>query len=221
MPINGLALAKFISVDSTGQQAVNTFHIVDETQSSPPDLSHLQGLANDLWSDFHTPYQALLTPGQTLTTCQVSQVRDPTVAPPEPLLEAQAVGNIVGIRTVTGNPSPRPVCALLQFRTPVTSRSFRGHMFLPPALSQASYNGDLFAGGSEAYWQAALTLQALFTNGTATGGTRWGGTTLANYFLCVYSRKIELTHGTSVALVTTVTLSNKVRWLRSRARGTT
>jgi hypothetical protein len=94
-------------------------------------------------------------------------------------------------------------------------------MFLPPALSQASYANDLFVMGSEAYWQAALTIQALMTNGMATGGSHWSGSVIGTYDLCVYSHKIQLQHGQSVALVTSVTLSNKVRWLRSRARGTT
>ena len=148
-----------------------------------------------------------------------TQVRDPKITPPEVVLQAQHPLSVSGVRTASTNFSPQPACALINFRTAVASRRFRSWMFLPPAMDSGSLLGDNFQ-TTNAYWTSCVTLNSAYTTGTANAATRWTGTTLTNYSLCCYSKRAELLSTDSVALILSTSLSKRVRWLRSRQRGT-
>jgi len=221
MPINGLASIQILATDPIGQTTSNTFHVVDESASSPPDLGHLQGIVNDLTTMIGNTWPLMLVTGSTLQSVTARQVRDVTVVPKEDILEYSHAFGTAGGRTVTGNQLPRQVCALMQFRSTVASRRFRSHNFLPPSFSEASVSGDMFVGGSESYWSQCQGWRANLATGLASAATRWSGSTITNYSLCSFSNAAQRLHIPSVALTSALVLSPNVRWLRSRARGTT
>jgi len=219
MPINGLAHIAFSGLLPSGQAWVNTFYVVNENETSPPTIAHLQGLADDLAPVFTTPYQGNLVSGASFTLIRATQVRDPKITPAEVVLQAQHPLSVSGVRTASTNFSPQPACALINFRTAVASRRFRSWMFLPPAMDSGSLLGDNFQ-TTNAYWTSCVTLNSAYTTGTSIAATRWTGTTLTNYSLCCYSKRAELLSTDSVALILSTSLSKRVRWLRSRQRGT-
>jgi|SRR5215471_431678 len=221
MPINGLASVNILASDPVGQTTSNTFHVVNESSSDPPDLAHLKGIADDLTTMVTNTWPLMLVVGSSLNSITVRQVRDVTVTPKEDVLEfSKALGN-AGARTVTGNQLPRQVCALMQFRSVVASRRFRSHNFLVPCFSEAAVNGDVFAGGSESYWSNINGWKSNLATGLADAPTRWSGTTISQYSLCNFSNKAQSFHLPSVALTSALIISPKVRWLRSRNKGTT
>ena len=221
MPINGLASIQLLSHDSTGQVSSNTFHVVDESQSTPPDLGHLQGIANDFHIVIQAAYPGMLPTTSSWDSITVRQVRDNTVTPKEALLEYSRAEGVPGTRSLSANLLPRQACALLQLRSVVASRRFRSHLFMPPAFNQAAVTGDMLTGTGNEYWNAVNNFRAALASGLASATARWSGSTLSNFSVCSFSNAAQLQHVASVALTSAVVIAPDVRWLRSRRRGTT
>lgn len=217
MLFNGLAKIQIASSMASGQAVLNTFYVSDTALGHPPALADLSGLCTDLHTFLGTQYRAVLTTGDTLVEYRAYQVADPT--DPEPVLEASDAIALAGTRTVSSDPSPQSLCALLSLKTPNASRRFRGHLFMPPAKDASALIADGFK-PSQAYMVAVNALQTKFRAGNGPTPT-WTGTTLSNYGLVVYSHRAASLGDPSVALTNNVTNNASAHWLRSRERGTT
>jgi len=220
MPINGLALIRIHSTLDNGQAVINGLHVVNESEGSPPDLGKLQGIADDFATLAVTPYKAMLVTSATMDQITVTQVPDPKVTPAEVVLGASHPVGGGGTRTAgIGTPGPREACALISLKTAAASRRFRGHNFVPPAQDSAPMFGEVWT-GSVPYTTAINGWVTFLRTGAGPAGPTWTGSTLSSYQLACYSRIAELQSVQSVALVMTVTTDLRIRWLRSRMRGT-
>lgn len=212
--VNGVASCTFLSTLAGGQAVSNTFHITNEG-SSPPDLATLNQLATDLAAWFTVTYKAMMTSGDTFNTITVRQVPDP--AAPAPYEQAQVTVNVVGTHSGTGSISPDSACGVLKLKTAFASRNSRGHLFLPPNKIASEFNGDLYNAGS-AYMTNGAALAAKFAAGASLSPT-WTGTDLPSWFLCIYSKALQLRSEPSVFVCNAAVMDTKVHWLRSRERG--
>jgi hypothetical protein len=220
MPLDGLASVQLLSHDGQGQEISNTFFVSDETASAEPSLAELTGIAADFAALAVTPYKALLHTSNTFDLIKVSQVADPTVTPPEVVMAAvHGVGG-AGTRTTSTLPvTPKEMTGLLKLTTPNASRRFRGHLFLPAFLdSQAFANDSLDQ--SSVWWTAANAFRLVLDSGRVDATPRWSGATISKYSLVCFSRAAAKLGQASVANVSQTSLSTKVRWLRSRNKGT-
>jgi hypothetical protein len=105
----------------------------------------------------------------------------------------------------------------VSLKTPVASRRFRGHNFLPPIMDVASLSGNNLD-TSAAYWTAAAAYVAKLQTGCAPTVT-WTGTNLSAWRLSIYSKKAASLSLPQNADVQLCQLKNKVSFLRSRERG--
>lgn len=214
--LNGIAKVSMVSHLGSGQTIVNTVHIAKAGLGTPPTITQLSDLAAQ-WSTYFAPtYEALLTTQDTFDRIQVSQVPDPA-APTAPLEAVQLV-NAGGGRTPGGAQVPDSLCAVLSLKTTIASRRFRGHLFMPPVINNASVASGNNVGTSGAYYTALSNFAARL----ATGGTlapTWTGAELSTWVLVVYSRVAAAAALAYDTPVFAVTISPKFHWLRSRERG--
>lgn len=214
---HGLVKCQILAHQGNLQQSSNTFYISNPSASAAPDFTELTQLATDLDTFFSATYKTILGATATLDSIVTRSVADPT--DPGVPIEATRVVSLAGTRSLTGGQAPQPLCGLINLATPNASRRFRGHMFLPPLLTQASLAGDVL-NTSDAYYTAATAIRDKFRAGYVASRT-WTGSSLSNYNLVVYSHKAASLSLPSVANVSFVGVRNKVSFLRSRQRGTT
>lgn len=216
--IPDLAKVTFLSNYENNQAVSNTFHIVNPGLGHEPSLPDLVQLGADLQSWFTTTYRAMLKTTSTWQSITVSQVPD-AIGGTTPLAAATIV-NLAGTGGALGaNHGPDSITGVLQFKTPATSRRFRGHIFLPGPRDPAQAQTNLWDPAGS-YTTASAALGAKFLAGCAPTAT-WTGTALASYFLCIYSKAADLAGVTFIAECTNVHFDTKVHWLRSRERGVT
>jgi hypothetical protein len=214
--VPGLARVAIKSTVQGGQAVNNTFYISDGS-ANIPDLSKLTNLATDLDAFFTTTYRVLLTTNGILQNYTVSQVSDPL----DPSPYVQYVKNIAlaGTRTEPSSHAPNQLCAVASLKTALVGRRYRGHLFLPPSLDQASISGTGFSSGN--YLTAVNNFVAKLVNGTAAPTPTWTGSTLSGWTLAVFSRTAAAAGQNPVfAYCTAVVQNGSIHWLRSRARGT-
>jgi hypothetical protein len=207
----------FLATGDDDQAIRNTFHVHNATDDIS-DQATLAGTAVDVYDYFKTTYRAMLTDGMTFEGVSVSQVVNP--ADPGEYLTQQHLEPVAGTRTGGSTTCPQEICAVLSEATPVSSRRFRGHMFLPPARLIAALSGSGFATGN-AYWTAVSNFRSTFEDGM-TGTATWTGTYLSHAELVCYSQRAA-TVGSDIVWVGigSVSVRNRAHWLRSRGRGTT
>jgi hypothetical protein len=215
---NGLAQAQILSTLVDGQRVSNTFYLSHAGAGAPPDLPALTQLGTDLNAWLGTQYIGVLPTNATFDSITVRQVANPTS--PTIVLESTHLNGSNGTRAVaSGDATPKSLCALIKLRTPNASRNFRGHLFMPPIQISVGLAGNVFIAGS-AYISAIDALVTKLAAGALASPT-WTGTELSNYGLVIYSKTLALRALPSVALCNQVAHDLRVRWLRSRERGTT
>lgn len=214
-PFAGIAQVQIQSHMADGQAVVNSVHITDPGLGVAPDLPTLTALATEWWTYFSTTYTALAPTTMTIDQIVTRQVEDPTS--PGVILEAAHPVGTAGSRGTGARQGPQSLCGVASFKTPVASRRFRGHNFLPPILDVASLSGNSLD-GSAAYQTAAAAYVARLQTGCAPTVT-WTGTNLSAWRLSIYSRTAASLGLPQNADVQLVTLKSKVSFLRSRERG--
>jgi len=220
VPLPGLAQFQLLSVLDSGQHVVNTFHVVKPAQSTPPDLGQLGALAFEFNQWIGQTYLNLCSNRSTFTSITTQQVRDPKVIPTDVVLEYEFSIGARGTRPDgSGTVSAQEICGLIQYKTPNASRRFRGHNFLPPCLDDKAYSSESLLPAST-YGVATTAWVAKLAAGVIDAQTRWTGGELSGWSLCCYSRAAAVQDLPYVANVSKVLASTRLRWLRSRARGT-
>jgi len=218
MPLfNGLAKINIIAGPDTGQLSSNTFYLSHAGAGSPPDLTELTGLVNDLNTWINSTYRAIFPSTRFLQSISAEQVSDPTA----PVVQEKYLLTVhqAGTRAPTGTSVPESLCAVIRLRTPNASRNFRGHNFMPPMTTYASLSGNLL-NTSDSYYTSILAYVAKLAAG-ASPSPSWTGSTLSNYGLVIYSKTLAKLAQPSVALCNAVVIDGLVHFLRSRERGTT
>jgi hypothetical protein len=198
-----------------GQTISNTYH-VSRPSGSAPDLATLQGLADDWVTYFSATYRATLATQFVWDSIIARQVVDPTSV--DIRLEATHITNLAGTRGSVTHGVPASICALVSMKSPIASRRARAHVFMAPAYNAADLNGDNFLGAA-----SYLTNIDAYVAKLATGCSpvpTWTGSTLSGWYLAQYSRAAALQSLAHAYACTAVVRSAKVRWLRSRERGT-
>jgi hypothetical protein len=158
------------------------------------------------------PYGACITPDWTIQPVEVIDEKDPLH--PNAVRDAAVAGNPTpGTRFAppANEVVPIEMCGMATLRTAHIGRSFRGRLFMPPVWSDASIDNGVLAGSQLQHYQdlvAAIPLQPDIQLGQNPGGAN----------LVVYSRTRRALNADPYAEhVTSITLANTVRWLRSRA----
>jgi len=216
-PLSDIVRVQFKSlVSPISQTCLNTFHI-GKAGSGIPSLATMTALATELQTAFTSTYRGMLRTADSWQSIIVSQIADPL--DPDPEVRFEKTVNLAGTRTNPATTVPDAICAVASLRSPLASRRYRGHLFLPPSLDQASIAGQAFL-TSNAYFLAAQALVATFATGVGPSQT-WAGTNLSTWQLVLYSKRDRLDTGTYQTAVSAVTLSSTIHWLRSRQRGTT
>jgi len=205
-----------LSHADTGQAISNSFHL-SRAGGSPPSLADLTQLAADWVAYFSTTWRACLSTAFTWDSVIAKQVVDPTTV--DSPLEATNAVNLAGTRAGVTHGGPASICALISIKSPVASRRARAHVFGPPSYNTADLNGDNYATAGS-YWIAMAAYVAKLATGCSPTAT-WTGTGLSGWYLAQYSRAAALAGQPHVFASTAVVLQPKVRWLRSRERGTT
>ena len=184
-PFPGICAIQIQSHAVDGQAIINTVHITDPGLGTAPDLTTLGDLATQFWTWIASTYTALCTTDVTIDQTVAKQVEDPTA--PGVILEAAHPIGVAGTRGLGARQGPRSLCGVASFKTPVASRRFRGHNFLPPVMDVASLSGNnLDATG--AYWTAAQAYVAKLQAGCAPAVT-WTGAQLSAWRLAIYSKR--------------------------------
>lgn len=192
-------------------QIVTTLHydLAGNVAQVPPSL---QALADRLRDDLLAKFAACFIPSWIVQPIEVFDEKDP-VNPLALRDSASAGAALAGTRLAppSGEVIPIQMCCMATLRTQHIGRSFRGRMFTPPLWSDAQIDGGVATGAQFANFQAlvdAIPLQPDLVTGTIQG--------TAN--LCIYSRTRRALNAANYAEhVTSITLANTVRWLRSRA----
>lgn len=215
----GLARVTFLSQYENLQAVSNTFHIYDAALGHEPSLADCTQLGTDLLAWFSTTYRALLKTTSTWLSITVSQV--PTAIAGTIPLAAATVVNLAGTGGALGaNHGPDSITGIMQFKTPATSRRFRGHIFLPGPRDPAQAQTNLWDPAGT-YTTACTALAAKFAAGNL-GSVTWTGTTLPSYVMAIYSKAADKAGSSSVVAQCTGThFDTRVHWLRSRERGAT
>lgn len=214
-PFPGIAQVQIQSHMTDGQAVVNSLHITDPGMGTAPDLPTITALATEWWTYFSATYLALSPTSMTVDQVVVRQVEDPTA--PGVILEAAHPVAAAGTRGLGARQGPQSLCGVVSLKTPVASRRFRGHNFLPPIEDVASLSGNNLD-GSGAYWTAAQAYVAKLQTGCAPSVT-WTGSNLSSWRLSIYSRRAASLSLPQNADVQSASLKLKVSFLRSRERG--
>jgi hypothetical protein len=192
------------------QECVNTFHVAARQGliSDATEQDYLDSISAVLLG----PYRALIPTSDRFIDFTMVDPEDP--ANPT-ALRGQWVKthNVAGTRMISDGDLPKAVCAVAKLNTDAYGRSFRGRLWLPPAVAKSQVDSQLFTASGE-YMTACNALAAKFV-------TNWGETVgpIRDYDLtpAVYSR-VKRAQGASNywAEVTDATVGRHVRWLRSR-----
>lgn len=191
-------------------EIVSTLHY-DLTGNALDDAPSLQNLADRIRDALVPAWKACIIPSWTVQPVEVIDEKDPLH--PDALRSAVASGTAAaGTRLAppSGEVLPIEACGMLTLRTDHIGRSFRGRMFLPPVWSDASIDNGVLAGSQFTNYGAVRTAIPLAPDVVT-------GPSTATAHLCIYSRTRRARSASDYAAhVSSITLDNTVRWLRSR-----
>lgn len=207
-----LIRCQFKSTVDSGQEVLNTFYVAN-VGLGVPALTDLADCGSDLHTYFATTYRALLKTAWTWDQIDCSQVSD--VLDPAPILKVTTAVNQAGTASNPSVGTPVPICGLVSLKTPLASRRYRGHLFLPPLFDEAQINGAGIQNGG-AYDTAKNNFAAALATGAGSSPT-WTGSFLSNCTLVVYSEAGTRAGSGVFAVVTAVTSNDQAHWLRSRS----
>lgn len=160
-------------------------------------------------------YLAMLKTVDTLDEIRVSQVPNPAT-PHEPVLRRSVFPAIAGTESVTTDDAPAEATATLTLQTGLTSKRYRGRMFVPPPRRQASMDRENWlVGGS---WEAAVKAWRDWLIRLCVGSaTRYSTGVFSGVNLGVYSRVADAAGDAGIQPCLGVRYNAKIHWLRSRA----
>jgi hypothetical protein len=194
-------------------EVVNTLHY-DNDDSSTVFSTSMQELADRLRDDLMDGYRFFFPTDWTIEPVVVTQEKDPQ--DPDAAREqvtAGPGGAGTGTWTATGDQLPIEMCAMGSERTAKIGRSFRGRIFLPPGWVEGQLTTPgVWLDGATYFehcedWLGSIPLEPDLVTGPSGARCR----------LCVYSRTRRARDQDPYAeAVTSITLANTVRWLRSR-----
>ena len=188
-----------------GVEVVNTFHVQTDVGfgGSEPDIADV---ADDLDDALRTKYKALIWDSSTLDDFTLTE----ELADGDSSIPAQHVISIAaaGTHNPSDETAPTEICALLQLRTAVASRSARGRMFLPPCVNALYYVRDAWAAGGQ--------LTAITTFADELISTHNVGSTDVNTVIYSKTRR-DRTEDPFTFKVTSWARDARPHWLRSRS----
>jgi hypothetical protein len=173
----------------------------------------LQALADRIRDDVIPAWRACIIPDWTIQPVEVIDELDP-LHPDANRTSVTSGSPQAGLRLAAPSAEIVPIemCGMATLHTGRIGRSFRGRIFMPPLWSDNSMSDGVLSGAQFVNYQglvASIPLEPDIVTG--------GGTGTAN--LCVYSRtRRALNHDPYAQHVTSISLANTVRWLRSRGK---
>lgn len=200
--------------DTTGEKMITGFHVYDS--NGVPTIDNLHDLAESAGSTtLKDKLKAILRTNFVLDSLVVRQVQDP-LNPTDPKLEyIRPIGEAGTL--ATGTASPHAATAIMRLKTDVASRRARGRMWMPPAMSQGTVNGDQWVTSPGGWWDKLKDFQTEFQHTRQSdGGSHYGGG-WTGFDSVIFSRKSRLDgHVVFTFNIRATQLDPSIRWLRSR-----
>lgn len=204
------------STGQVGQEEVLTLHY-DLAGNGLDPAPTLQDLADRLRDDVLPAYKALFINAWTIDPVVVIDEFDPQ-NPTKPRTGVTSGTSGLGTRTAPAGQQLAPaICTIVNLKTGLIGRRFRGRMFVGGSCYESDANGSTWetpVASNMAYLVAALVTaiphEPDIVGGASTATADW----------CVYSRTQRAADLDPYAPHVTATIQDtQVRWLRSRQPG--